>query len=454
MDPLFEPRTVAIVGASRDRKKLGNVILHNFMRGKFKGKVFPVNPNATSILGLKCYPSVEKIPGTVDQAVIVVPAAVVPAVLKDCGAKKVKAAVIITSGFSEVGAVELENEVRRLIQKYDIKTIGTNCIGIFDPSTGVDTLFLPPARLNRPGAGSIGFITQSGAVGSAAMDLAGRQGLGFSKFVSYGNATGLDETDLLEMLGRDPETKVILLYVEGVRRGQEFMATARRVAAKKPVIVLKAGRTEAGARAAASHTGSLAGSGQVFDAVIRQTNMIPAHSIAELFDYARVFSTNKVPKGKRVLIITNGGGAGVLTADAVVQSGLELAVPSERTVAELAKRVPSYAVLHNPLDLVGDADAARYEAALRLAAQDPGVDSLVVIVLYQTASLEPTINDVVVRAARASKKPLVAVSIGGQYVERQRLAVEKAGVPTFEEPERAVRALARLTEYHLRRPAP
>ena len=421
-------------------------MLQGFLKG-YKGQIFPVNPNEGEILGLKCYPSVKEIPHHVDLAVIAVPAKAVPQVMEECGRKHVKAAVIISGGFSEVGEKALEDEVRRIANKHKIAVIGPNCLGVFDATSGVDTLFNPRYKMERPRPGGISFITQSGAVGAVVMDWAGAQGFGVSKFISYGNALNIDEVDLLNYLGKDDDTKVICMYLEGTRRGKEFIEAAERVSLRKPVIAIKAGKTEEGARAVSSHTGSLAGSAAVWKAAFRQAGVIEAEGMEEMFNYARVFAEQPLPSGKRVGIITNGGGFGVLATDACVKNGLTVSPLSEATAKAIKGKVPAYAVVKNPVDLVGDANAERYEVAINALVKDKAIDSILCIVLFQTTDIQSEVVGVIAEASDLRKKPVVCCAAGGAYSQLHSRLLEESGVPTFSSLKAAADALAALSYY-------
>lgn len=422
------------------------MILDDFVKG-FGGKVYPVNPHEKEILGLKCYSSVTKIPGKVDLATIAVPAKYVPQVMQECGKKKVKGAVIISGGFSEVGNVKLEEEVRQIANKYKIPVIGPNCLGVFDSTSKVDTLFNPRYKMERPRRGGISFITQSGAVGAVVMDWAGAKGFGVSKFISYGNALNIDEVDLLNYLGKDKETNVICMYLEGTRRGKEFIKTAKKVSCRKPIIGIKAGKTEQGAKAVASHTGSLAGSAMVWEAAFQQSGVIDARGMEQMFNYARVFAEQPLPRGKRIGIITNGGGFGVLATDACIKNNLEVPPLNKKIVEEIKKKVPKYAVIKNPIDLVGDADVHRYEVALDAMLKDKTIDAILCIILFQTADIDSSVISVIAEASDKRKKPIVCCAAGGSYSALHMRLLEEAGVPTFESLIDAADALTALAYY-------
>jgi acetyl coenzyme A synthetase (ADP forming)-like protein len=409
--------------------------------------VYPINPNVDYILEEKCYPSVLDVPSSIDCAIISVPAQAVPKVLEECGEKGVKAAVGITSGFAEVGNYALEEEVRKICLEHNIALIGMNCLGIINPETRVDCIFLPMYKLRRPKLGNIAFIAQSGAVGSCVIDLAASLGVGISKFISYGNATVINECDLLEYLLEDRRTKIIAAYFEMIKDGKRFIDVASKVTKKKPIIAIKAGKTPGGARAAMSHTAAMAGDAEVYSAVFKQTRVIEVESLTDLFDYSKIF-LQPPPKGNRVAIITNGGGMGVLTADWVEKNGLKLADFSDETKKQLREKLPSYVNIANPLDLAGDADSERYALALSLLLNDNNVDSIIVILLFQTVSLDSSVNDVVIAVSNQHKKPIIVLSIGGEYSTYNRKILEEQGIPTYTSPYVATGSLAKLTWYY------
>ncbi|MBI4214912.1 CoA-binding protein [archaeon] len=446
LNTFFNPHSVAVIGASREPQKIGHVVLKNFA-DNFQGSVYPVNPNADRILGLKCYISVRAIPHPVELAVIAVKADIVPQVLRECGQKKIKHAIIISGGFGEVGRHDLERELARISGAYGIRLIGPNCLGIFDARSNVDTLFLPRYRLQRPREGGISFVSQSGAVGSAVLDWAASEGFGVSKFISYGNALDVNETELLEYLNHDKKTRVICCYLEGVRDGRKFMDTASKATKSKPIIVIKGGRSEAGTEAVRSHTGSLAGSDAVYDAAFRQSGCLRANDVTEMFDFARALAEQPLPKGDRVQVITNGGGFGVLATDAIIENKLRLARMRADSLARLRSKLPEHAVVGNPLDLVGDADSERYSLALESALSDPNVDSVLCIILFQTTNVQSEIVDVISEFNDRKAKPLVACSAGGSYSKLHTTNLEKLGIPVYDSPHRAAKALWALTRY-------
>ena len=450
LEPFFKPKSVAIIGASREPRKFGHVIFKNFIESEFKGRTYPVNPKAEKILGCKVYPSLMEVPGEVDLAVIAVPAPIVPSAVDECLSKNVKAAVIISGGFKEVGekGEKLELEISNKIEGSKLRIIGPNCLGVFDPLNHVDTLFLPRYRLRRPEPGAIAFISQSGAFGSAVLDWAAAKDIGISKFISIGNKIDVDEVDLLEYLAHDPLTKCIAVYVESIVRGREFLKTASKVTGSKPLIVLKGGKTAEGARAALSHTGSMAGSAKIYEGVFEQAGAMQAQTVDELFDYARVLAYQPLPKDEKgIAIVTNGGGFGVISADEVSRLGLKLADLSQATLERLREKLPDYAIPHNPLDLVGDADVERYRFALHAVSSDVNVGIVLVIVLLQTSFIESDVVDAITESQVTYGKPTIVCSIGGDFTQILVKMLEDEHIPAYATPERAVNAINALVGY-------
>ena len=443
----FEPKTVAVIGASRSQMKIGHVIYRNFVEGSFKGKVYPVNPKSEKIIGRKCYHKIAHIKDDIDLAVISIPADFVPKSLEECGRKGVKAVIIISGGFKEAGRSDLEEKIENIGRKYKMRIIGPNCIGVYDPKSGVDTVFLPRYKLGRPKAGNIAFITQSGAVGSVVIDWMSRKGYRISKFVSYGNAVDVDEADLMECLVKDKKTKVICAYFEGVKEGRKFFEITKKIAGKKPIVILKGGVTAAGTKAVSSHTGSLAGSAEVYSAAFKQAAVIQAKDMEELFDFARTLSSHPKPEGNRIQIITDGGGFGVLLADHVIKNGLKLASMSKKTVESLRKKMPPYVIIKNPIDLTGDADVGRYQNALNVVVEDPNVDMIGLIVLLQVPRLGGEVVDTIINTVKSSKKPIFVISAGGEYTEVLKKTMEDIGIPTFSYPESAAKSMRVLYEF-------
>ena len=446
LEAVFNPNSIAIIGASREPNKIGHVIVKNFVDGGFGGKVYPINPNAEEILGLKAYKSVLDIKEKIDSAIISVPAGAVAGVLEECGKKGIKGVVLITGGFAETGHADEEKKIADIANKYGMALIGPNCMGVITPATRVDSVFLPIYKLGRPRVGGISFISQSGAVGGCIVDLAARAGIGMSKFVSYGNAAVVDESDLLEYLAHDKETQIIVVYLEGVKDGRRMLATMKEITKKKPIVVIKAGRSAEGAKAALSHTGSLAGAAEAYHAAFKQANVIEAATLEQLFDFAKIFD-QILPCGNRVGIITNGGGMGVLATDSLDDEGLALAKLSDDTQKLMRASLPPYANVGNPMDLIGDADSHRYEIALNAMIKDENVEVILLIILFQTAAIDSGVVNIAIRASDLRKKPIIAVCTGGEYTEMHKRILESYGIPTYASPSSAMRSIAKFIAY-------
>lgn len=443
LDPFFHAKTIAVIGASREPGKVGHTILKQLVNKQFT--LYPVNPRADTILGHKTYPNVNDIPGKVDLAVIATPAPTVPGILDECGTKGITHAIIISAGFNEIGNTALTTELNNALKRNTITCIGPNCLGVYDAHSQLDTFFLPRERLQRPQPGSISFVSQSGATGSAVMDLAALENYGFAKVISYGNAANVDESDLLEYLANDNQTKVICLYVEGIKDGKKFLTIARKCT--KPIIAIKGGVTKAGSKAAKSHTGSLAGSADVYHGAFKQANIITAHTLEEVFEYTKIFDKEHAPaNGKKVQVITNGGGYGILTADALVNHGLALAKPGTPITA-LRKHFPEAAIVGNPIDVLGDATNERYERAFSAALMDKNNDSIILVVLTQTPLTDEHLVDLIAEKVSKANKPVVAIITGSEYSQQLKRDFESKGVPCFTFPDNAVRALAAYTTY-------
>lgn len=442
LDVLFKPKSVAVIGASRTPGKIGYAILDSIKRS-FSGKIYPINPEAAEIMGLTVYPSVLNVEEPVDLAVIAIKAEKVKDIILECKKKKIKAAIIITSGFSEIGNKEGELELKKAGK--DIRILGPNCVGVFAPKE-MDTLFMPHERLKRPEVGGIGFISQSGAFGTALIDLAASEGAGISKFISVGNQIDINETDMIEYLGKDPSTRAIAVYLESITDGKAFVSAAKKASKIKPIIVLKAGKTKAGAEAAASHTGSLAGEAQVYSAAFDQAGIIEAMTTEEVFDYSKVLASQPPLKDGRIVIVTDGGGFGILAADAAESCGLELVKLDEKSLSELSQFLPSYASLKNPIDLTGDSTSERYQKALEIVFKDKNVSGVVVIALLQIATLDEKIIDVL-RDCKLYGKSFVVCATGGEYTQKRASKLESLGIPVYPTPERAVKAMCALRDY-------
>jgi acetyl coenzyme A synthetase (ADP forming)-like protein len=446
LEEFFKPTSIAIIGASREPGKVGHEILRNILESGFKGKVFPINPKAEEIFGLKCYPSVLNVPREIDLGVIVVPATIVPMVVEEAGKKGIKALIIISAGFREAGGegTKLEDEIVKICEKHRIRILGPNCLGVTDTYTPLNTSFAP----NMPPKGRIALVSQSGALGAAILDWILDQRIGFSKFVSLGNKADLDETDIISALADDEETSIILLYLEGVKRGNEFIKVAQEVTRKKPIVILKSGITAAGARAASSHTGTMAGSDSAFDTAFRKAGVIRVETAEELFDLAEVFSTQPIPDGPNAAIITNAGGPGILAADACEKYGLKTAPMSSEIVEKLRGKLPPASAFFNPVDVLGDASAERYRFAAETVLGSGDVDVSLIILTPQAMTEPLSIAKAIIGLKQAFKdKPLVTSFMGGRAVVKAVEELEESGIPNYEFPERAIRSLSALVKY-------
>lgn len=449
----FEPDGIAVVGATDKSDKVGNVIVSTLLGNKKEGilnaSVYPVNPKVDQVEGMKCYDTVSDIEDEVDLAVISIPAPKVPDSIKECGKKGINSAIIITGGFGELGekGKKLERNIKELGEKHGIRIIGPNCVGIFDSSTGVDTVFLPDDRMSRPEAGPTSFISQSGAFVATMLDWAAMEDFGITKTISYGNKIDVNDSDVLKYLKKDDETEVITMYVEGIDEGQEFLETAKEVSKEKPIITVKSGRSEAGASAASSHTGSLAGSDNVYSAAFKQAGVIRADDFFHMFDLAKALGKQDPPEGRNISIVTDGGGAGVMATDACEEQNLKLAKLSEETENNIKDKFPPHAIVGNPTDVVGDTDKKRYEVAIEEMLKDDNVDGIIVIVLFQVPTLEYEVVESIAEYAEESEKPIVACAMGGEHTKPHADKLERLGVPTYPSPERAARAMKGLAKY-------
>jgi acetyl coenzyme A synthetase (ADP forming)-like protein len=447
---LLEPTSVAVIGASRVPDSVGHAVFRNLLEGGFDGPVYPVNPSSPSVGGVAAYPTVADVPGPVDLAVIAVPAPVVPDVVRQCAAKGVAGLVILSAGFRETGAegAELEREVLETCRMHGMRMIGPNCIGVANTVVGLNATFAPSA----PMAGNVGFMSQSGGLGIALLEWTSRLGLGMSSFVSAGNKADVSGNDLIQYWEQDPSTDVILLYIESFGNPRKFGRIARRVSMNKPIVAVKGGRTSAGSRAASSHTAAAASSEVAVAALFRQAGVIRVDTLDELFSVAQVLATQPLPSGKRVAIVGNSGGPGILAADACTDAGLDVVVLSEATQHALRDLLGPKAAVANPVDLVAAAGAYEYEEALRMVLADERVDALLVIYTPPLVTTPDEIAEAVVRGVAGSPKPVVANFLGAGNVPRA-LKGEGEGigagvrVPTFASPEPAAIALGRVARY-------
>ena len=452
LESFFSPASVAVIGASQNPEKLGYAVLNNIIQAGYQGKLYPINPKGGEILDLKVYTSVLDIPDPVDLAVIVIPHRFVPDVLEECGKKGVNSVVIISAGFREAGreGYERELELVRMANEYDLRIIGPNCLGVIDTNTPLNATF----AAGMPPSGPIAFMSQSGALGTAVLDIAMAGHIGFSKFVSLGNKADVSEIDLLQAWGEDPESKVILIYVEGVPDGQKFMEVARKVTRKKPVIAIKSGVTESGSRAVSSHTGSLAGSEAAYKAAFQQSGIIRVDSMEALFDNARAFAYQPLVQGDRIAIVTNAGGPGILATDALERAGLKITRLSPETTQALDAQLPGAASSANPVDVLGDALADRYEHAIKVVLEDPNVDGLMVIVTPQAMTEIEKTAHAVGRLSQNLDKPVLGCFMGESRIKAGIDVLWQYGVPNYPFPERAAGALAAMSAYRKERETP
>ena len=443
----FCPDSVAVIGAAREEEKVGHNILDNIINSGYKGKLFPVNPKADEIHGIKCYPSVLNVPGDIDLAIIVIPAQFVLQVLEECSKKNTKWSIIISAGFKETG-IEGAKRERQLIEKakdYGIRILGPNCLGIIDTECPINATF----SSNMPPRGKIGFISQSGALGTSILDWAKTNKIGFSKFVSLGNKADISENDLFDDWENEKDTEVITAYLEGVKYGREFIRISSRVSKKKPIIVVKSGNTDAGARAVSSHTGTLAGSAKAYEAAFKQAGIIRANTIRDLFNYATAFSYQPLPKGKKVAIITNAGGPGIMATDECEESDILLASLEKETIDGLKEFLPEAANFYNPIDILGDALADRYKKTLEVVVKDCNVDAVVVLLSPQAMTQPYRTARAIVEVMENSGKSITVLTsfMGGSEVEKAVKFLAEKNIPNFDIPEEAIDTLKVMMEH-------
>lgn len=449
IESIINPKCIALVGATNRPGSVGLATFKNLIQAGYKGVLYPVHPTSKSIQGVKAYASLADIPDEVDMAIIVVPADKVEAVIQEAAAKQVKGCILITAGFKEIGGhgVEMETHIRNLVKTHGIRLVGPNCLGIIntDKSICMNASF---ARI-MPKPGNIAFISQSGALCSSVLDVAAGRNIGFSKFISFGNKADVNEIDFLEFLKDDPQTDVILMYLEDITDGRRFIEVAREITFEKgkPILAIKSGRSAEGAKAATSHTGALAGSDAAYDAIFKQSGIQRVEGINELFHYAQAFSQQPLPQGGRIAIVTNAGGPGIMATDAAIRYGLKLAAFSEDTTAKLKKDLPPTASIRNPVDVIGDATHERYGSAIRDILIDDGVDGAIVILtpqattdILETAQIVPRVIKGINKPILTSFMGLVDVSEGVEYLQNQ-------GIPNYTFPEGAARTMAAMVRF-------
>jgi acetyltransferase len=442
---MFNPRTIAVTGGSEEAGTVGKALLENMIGASQNRLICPIDPHRESLMGIKAYPHLAAVPGEVDLAVIASPAPAVPSFLEECGKIGVEAAVIISAGFREIGAegLKLEQEIRQIRSKYGMRIIGPHCTGIIRPGTGLNASIVR----GHPGDGNIAFISQSGALGGAILDWAIKNHIGFSAFVSLGSMIDIDFGDLIDFLGDDYYTRSIMVYMEGVGDARKFMTSARGFARNKPIVIIKPGRFSHSGENALSHTGVMACEDTIYNAAYRRAGVIRVREVSELFNSAAVLDSKHLPKGRRLAIVTNAGGFGVMATDALIELGGELARFSDQSLEEMSSFMPFFWSRSNPIDVMGDADTDRYMKAITASVKDPGVDA--VLVLYApTAVLEPdALAGQVVEFAKTSPKPVIAAWVGGEHVEKGRDVLVRGDIPTYDTPEEAVKTYLYMYNY-------
>jgi acetyl coenzyme A synthetase (ADP forming)-like protein len=455
LQTFFTPHSIAVIGASTNPSKLGYAVLDNLVNGGYLSngrRVHPINPKADEILGLKAYPDVNNVPSDIDLAVVVIPYPLVPDALRTCGEKGIPSVIVISAGFREAGmeGLEREQELLEIAKEYHIRLIGPNCLGVIDTITPMNASF----SAGMPPKGPMDFMSQSGALGTAILDWAQAGRLGLSKFVSLGNKADVNEIDLLAAWADDPGSRVILSYIEGLPDGQEFIRVARLASKVKPIVALKSGVTQAGSRAVSSHTGSLAGSEQAYEAAFRQAGVIRAHSLQDLFDFALAFGYLPPLKGDRIAIVTNAGGPGILATDALERAGLTLARFKPECIRALEKFLPDAASAANPVDVLGDALADRYRFALEQVVADPGVDGVLVILTPQAMTEIKGTAEVIADLSQKVDLPILACFMGEARVEAGTQVLDQSNLPNFAFPERAAMVYKAMSQYRNYRAEP
>ncbi len=446
LDSFFTPRSVAVVGASREAGKVGHELLVSLIQGGFAGPIYPINPKADEVEGRPCYRDLTATPSVPDLVIIVVPSKAVVPVMKQCAAVGVKAVILITAGFKEVGAegAKLEREVLEIARAAGVRMIGPNCLGVMVPKSRLNASF----GGDLPSEGGIAYLSQSGALMSAILDMANAGGIGFSKLMSIGNKADLNELDLIQALGDDPDTKVITGYLENILDGQRFITEAEKISRRKPILLMKAGGTAAGAKAASSHTGSLAGGDTVYNCLFDRTGIVRCPSIKAQFDYAQAFAYQPLPRGSRVVVVTNAGGPGIMAADAIEREGMTFAKLSDETMKCLAGSLPHAANVTNPVDVLGDALADRYEFAMKTVLDDPNTDAMIVLLTPQVMTQCTETAQALVRVSRARpEKPVLACFMGALKTADAMKVFRDGRIPQFDSPESAARTIKVMSDY-------
>jgi len=448
LDKIFNPKSVAVIGASDEEDSVGHALMKNFTESGFEGRVFPVNLKKTEVMGLKAYPSVQQVPEPIDLAVIATPARTVPDVLEQCGKAGINGIIIISAGFKEIGpeGKALEERITEIKKKYNMRIVGPNCLGVIRPIMLLNATFI--SKMPKPG--NIAFISQSGALGTAILDWALHENIGFSNFVSLGSMIDVDFGDLIDYFGTDPKTKSILMYIEGITDARKFMSAARHFARTKPIIVVKAGKFSESARAAASHTGSLTGEDMIYDKAFKRAGMVRVEEIADLFNSAEVLGMQPIPRGPNLAIITNAGGPGVMATDALIAQGGTLAKLSEKTMETLDRILPHFWSRGNPIDILGDANADRYRAVVEACLNDDNVDGMVIIytsqAVAQPAEVAKSLAELIRSQSYQNKTILTSFMGYGAVEEANRIFIHNS-IPTYSTPEQAIKTYQYMYQY-------
>src|SRR6202158_298236 len=445
LDSMFTPKSVAVIGATDREESVGRIVLERLRIPAFQGRIYPVNPNHTELLGLRAYPKIGDIPEKVDLSVIVTPARTAPGVVGECVDAGVRAVVVISAGFKERGpeGAALELEIQKQLRRGSTRLLGPNCLGVMNPHSGFNATFAQD--IARPG--NVAFLSQSGALLTAILDWSLEEQVGFSAIVSTGSMLDVGWGDLIDYFGDDPSTGSILLYMESVGDARSFLSAAREVALRKPIIVIKAGRTAAASKAASSHNGALTGNDEVFDAALRRCGVLRVSSVSDLFYMAEVLSKQTRPRGPKLMILTNAGGPGVIATDRLLSVGGELAPLSDSTMESLNALLPAHWSHGNPIDILGDAGPERYSKALEIAAKDPNSDGLLVILAPQGMTAPAHVAESLKAHASVHGKPVLASWMGGKSVAEGVAILNAANIPTFSYPDTAARAFTYMWKY-------
>jgi len=445
LDRIFQPRQVAVVGASETPGSIGNALMRNLVEGGYSGRLLPVNPKYDELYGIGTAKSVSNLETWVDLAVIATPIQTVPGIVRECVERKVAGAIVISAGGKEVGQKgrDIEEQIRSTAHAGGLRIVGPNCLGVIHPSAHLNASFAS----EMPDEGRLAFVSQSGAICTAILDLAFKEHIGFSHFVSIGSMLDVDFGDLIDYLGNDPSAKCILLYIESLSNFRKFMSAARAVSRVKPIIVLKAGRSEAGAKAAASHTGAMAGEDAAYDAAFKRAGIVRVETIQYLFDCAELMAKQPRPMGPRLAIVTNGGGPGVMATDTLARYGLDPAPLDSKTIQQLDAFLPPFWSRSNPIDILGDASAERFRRTLEVCSKGEDTDGVCVMLAPQALTEPLSVAQTLASTMKDLHFPVVACWMGGKSVEKAIGELNKAGIPTFETPERAVRAFLYMVAY-------